>query len=240
MINTILFDLDGTLLPFDQKDFIKAYFGQIGKCFAKMGLDPKRACECVWTGTNAMTSNDGTQLNCDAFWSAFAESYGGIDTEQLMVIQGQTDSFYSNDFDLVKSVVRKTCASATIVKKLARAGYTVALATNPIFPPEAVETRLSWVGLRSRDFAYVTHYKNSVCCKPSPDYYNGILKKIDRRPEQCLMVGNSVPEDMCARGMGMKIYLVNEFLENPDNQDTTDYLQGTIEDFEKYMEQNLL
>ena len=30
-ITTILFDLDGTLIPFDQEEFIKAYFYNLAK-----------------------------------------------------------------------------------------------------------------------------------------------------------------------------------------------------------------
>lgn len=29
MITTVLFDLDGTLLPFEQEDFIKIYFAEL-------------------------------------------------------------------------------------------------------------------------------------------------------------------------------------------------------------------
>ena len=38
-ITTILFDLDGTLIPFDQEEFIKAYFYNLAKKFVPMGYD---------------------------------------------------------------------------------------------------------------------------------------------------------------------------------------------------------
>jgi FMN phosphatase YigB (HAD superfamily) len=34
MITTVLFDLDGTLLPFEQEDFIKIYFAELCKRLA--------------------------------------------------------------------------------------------------------------------------------------------------------------------------------------------------------------
>ena len=37
MITTVLFDLDGTLLPFEQEDFIKIYFAELCKRLAPMG-----------------------------------------------------------------------------------------------------------------------------------------------------------------------------------------------------------
>ena len=36
-ITTVLFDLDGTLLPMDEKKFIKAYFGELAKKGAEYG-----------------------------------------------------------------------------------------------------------------------------------------------------------------------------------------------------------
>ena len=39
MVNTILFDLDGTLLPMDQDTFIKAYFGLLAQHLAPYGYD---------------------------------------------------------------------------------------------------------------------------------------------------------------------------------------------------------
>ena len=40
-MNTVLFDLDGTLLPMDLEDFMQAYFGAIGKKSAENGYNPK-------------------------------------------------------------------------------------------------------------------------------------------------------------------------------------------------------
>ena len=42
MITTVLFDLDGTLLPMDQEVFVKDYFGRIAAKVAPAGYDPKR------------------------------------------------------------------------------------------------------------------------------------------------------------------------------------------------------
>ena len=40
MITTILFDIDGTLLPMDQDIFIKAYMGGFAKKMVPHGYDP--------------------------------------------------------------------------------------------------------------------------------------------------------------------------------------------------------
>lgn len=49
ILNTVLFDLDGTLLPMDLEDFMQAYFGAIGKKSAENGYNPKELVAGVWT-----------------------------------------------------------------------------------------------------------------------------------------------------------------------------------------------
>ena len=43
MIDTILFDLDGTLLWMDLDEFVSNYFGLIAKCFADYNPDVLKA-----------------------------------------------------------------------------------------------------------------------------------------------------------------------------------------------------
>ena len=61
-IKTVLFDLDGTLLPMDQEAFINDYFGRLAKKLVPYGYDPKKLIEAVWTGTKAMVKNTGMKV----------------------------------------------------------------------------------------------------------------------------------------------------------------------------------
>ena len=71
MITTVLFDLDGTLLPFEQDDFVKIYFSELCRKLAPMGYEPQHTVKSVWGGTKAMVMNDGSRLNSEAFWETF-------------------------------------------------------------------------------------------------------------------------------------------------------------------------
>ena len=62
-IKTVLFDLDGTLLPMDQDVFIKDYFGRLARKLAPYGYEPKKLIEAVWAGTKAMVQNAGAVTN---------------------------------------------------------------------------------------------------------------------------------------------------------------------------------
>ena len=53
-ITTILFDLDGTLLPMDQEAFTTGYFKLLAKKLALYGYEPKSLVDAIWAGTAAM------------------------------------------------------------------------------------------------------------------------------------------------------------------------------------------
>ena len=67
MIKTVLFDLDGTLLPMDQDTFTNAYFKELAKKMAPFGYNPDELVKGVWKVTGAMVRNDGTKTNEEAF-----------------------------------------------------------------------------------------------------------------------------------------------------------------------------
>ena len=54
MIDTVLFDLDGTLLPMDMEEFINAYMGLLAKKMAPHGYDARHLVAAVWAGPHAM------------------------------------------------------------------------------------------------------------------------------------------------------------------------------------------
>ena len=75
-ITTVLFDLDGTLLPMDQEVFVKAYFGSLAKKLAPHGYDPQTLIAGIWEGIAAMVKNDGSKTAEEAFWASFADRFG--------------------------------------------------------------------------------------------------------------------------------------------------------------------
>jgi len=234
MVNTILFDLDGTLLQITQEAFLDTYFVELKKVFSRMGMDPEISAKAVWVGTKAMVLNDGSMLNSERFWIVFAE-YLALTDEQRRTVESACDDFYTNEFNIVKTVMTPNDISQRLVRALPAKGYTVVLATNPLFPSCAVTTRLNWLGLTQQDFLLVTHYANSSYCKPNPDYYREVLAKIDRAPEHCLMVGNNTNEDMSAGALGIETFLVTDCLENEARAGIATFRHGTLAQLETYL-----
>ena len=110
------------------------------------------------------------------------------------------------------------------------------LATNPIFPAAATESRIEWAGLDKNDFLLYTTYENSHYCKPNPKYYEEILERLHMNAEECLMVGNDVNEDMVAETLGMKVFLLTDCLLNKDNKDISAYPHGGFPELLSFVE----
>ena len=230
-IRCILFDLDGTLLPMDQDVFVKAYFGRLAAKLAPHGYEPKKLIEAIWGGTAAMIKNDGSMTNEAAFWRFFASIYG----EDAVKDEPRFEEFYRTDFQQVQSSCGFDARAAACIAELKAMGFTLALATNPIFPAIATESRMRWAGLSKDDFVLYTTYENSRHCKPNPDYYRDILAQLGVDPEQCLMVGNDVSEDMIAQSLGMKVFLLTDCLINKHNKDISAYPQGSFDELMDYV-----
>lgn len=225
-ITTVLFDLDGTLLPFEQDEFVRNYFGRLAAKLAPMGFEKEALVKGVLSGMEAMIRNDGSKTNEAAFWEVFEKL---LNTKREHV-EGVFLEFYQNEFDKVKEIVPAGINHRALIDSLKAEGYQLVLATNPMFPKEAIATRLSWVELSLDDFFYVTTFDNSCYCKPSHEYYRNILKEIKRQPEECVMIGNNALEDMVAEKLGITVGLVTTNLENRNNLDVSQFTHGTLEE----------
>ena len=224
-LTTVLFDLDGTLLPMDNDAFTKSYFKLLAAKLAPYGYESKQLVDAVWAGTAAMVKNDGKSSNEEKFWQKFSEIYGEKATTDKPIF----DEFYEKEFQKAKSVCGYNPKAAETVRKVKEMGLRTVLATNPIFPHNATESRIRWAGLEPEDFELYTTYENTGFCKPNPDYYKDIIKRIGVNANECLMVGNDVTEDMVAKTIGMKVFLLTDCLINRSGKDISEYPNGDFD-----------
>ena len=230
-ITTILFDLDGTLLPMDQDVFINEYFKRISAKLAPFGYEPKSLINLIWKGTELMIRNNGDKTNEEVFWDFAVKETGDKITRDKIYF----DEFYESEFDKIKEVCGFNEKAPKTVKYLKDNGYKVALATNPVFPARATKWRIGWAGLTPDDFELVTTYENINHSKPNPQYYLDVANKLGVSPEECLMVGNDVGDDMVARNVGMKVFLLTDCLINKKNEDISNYPNGNFDDLLNYI-----
>ena len=231
MITTILFDLDGTLLPMDQEKFIQSYLGRMAKKLAPHGYDPDLLVKALWKGTGAMVKNDGTQTNESLFWSVFNTVHG----RDCRSDEPLFDEYYHNEFQQVATDCGFDARAAEAIREIKSMGYHVALATNPLFPAIATHSRAKWAGLDTADFDLITTYENSRFCKPNPEYYRDILATLGLKPENCVMIGNDVSEDMIASDLGIRVFLLTDCLINKENKDISQYPNGSFPELLKFI-----
>ena len=233
MIKTILFDLDGTLLPMDQDKFLSAYLGKMEQKLAPHGYDPDKLVKSIWKGTGAMVMNDGAQTNEEVFWKIFSQCMG----RDCRADEGLFLSYYENEFQTVKDACGFHPLASETVRKLKDMGFRLALATNPLFPAIATHSRIRWAGLAPEDFDLITTYENSCHSKPNPEYYRDILEKLNLDPQECLMAGNDAEEDMTAEQLGMKVFLMTPDLINKRGSDISRYPQGSFPELLAYIQE---
>jgi FMN phosphatase YigB (HAD superfamily) len=222
MLNTILFDLDGTLLPMDMKLFEKLYFGAMAETLEDL-TGPKELISNIWASTNAMVKNLEYRTNEEVFMEDFEKRIYG----NLEAYKERFDKFYDDAFLKSKAAVVENKLIQESVKTLKEKGYKIVIATNPLFPLKAIHHRIRWAGFEPSEFEYITHYEKNHYCKPQLEYYEEILKDIDKEAYECMMVGNDVQEDLIAGKLGMKTYLINDhMLHRTEEQIIADYVGG--------------
>lgn len=231
----VLFDLDGTLLPMDQDVFTRGYFKLLAKKLIPHGYEPEKLVKAIWHGTTAMVRNDGSCTNEEAFWNDFANIY----SPKAHADRPLFEEFYAVDFQEAKAFCGFTKAASEMVAMLKSAGIRVALATNPIFPAVATESRIRWAGLRPEDFELCTTYENIGACKPNLAYYLEILRRMDLEAKDCIMVGNDVREDMVAGQLGMKTFLLTDCVINPEDRPTDQWPHGDFAALQGYLKEEL-
>ena len=236
MLKAVLFDLDGTLLPMDQKLFTKDYFGRLMRRICPFGYTPETFLTAMQAGITAMVKNDGSRTGEAAFWEAFS----GVCGPEVMEHLDDFERFYHEEFDEVAASCGCNPKAAETVRALSAKGVRVALATNPLFPRIATRKRIAWAGLTPDDFELYTTYEDIGTCKPNPAYYREVLERLGLEPADCLMVGNDVAEDMmAAASVGIRGFLLTDYLINTPNADINAYPHGGFEELNAYLEKLL-
>lgn len=232
MLDTILFDLDGTLLPMDMEAFEKLYFSSMSSYLGDL-ISPKELVNSIWSSTKAMVQNIEYKTNEEVFMENFKNRIDG----DIEVYKERFDKFYDTEFLKVKEAVFESELMQKSVKTLKDKGYKLVIATNPLFPLKAILHRIRWAGFDPSEFEYITNYEKNHYCKPQLKYYEEILSDINKKPEECMMVGNDVQEDLIAGKLGLKTYLIkNCLLHRTEDEIAADY-QGSYEDFYNFVKE---
>lgn len=224
-MKAVLFDLDGTLLPMEQDTFTSAFLKDLHRYLVRLGYTPELAEAALTAAFTSAFANDGRETNETVFFGGLARVAGARVREDAVALS----RYYREDFQALRHTCGREPRAALLLSELHAAGVPAVLATNPLFPREAIEARLDWAGLTPEDFIYITTYENSSFCKPRPDYYREILDRLSLAPCDCLMVGNDTTDDMAARELGVEVFLLTDHLINRRGTDISSLPHGDFE-----------
>jgi HAD superfamily hydrolase (TIGR01549 family) len=203
LLKAVLFDLDNTLIRFDEREFFEAYIPRISKVFSDM-MSPEMLLERLLLSTLMLVNNNGQMSNAEYFMSFFSQGY----EEYREEIWKRFIKFHETEFDEFQPLVSVIPGVHEVFMRLREKGVKLVIASNPIWPQIVQIKLLSWAGLGDWNFELVTHIENMSYCKPHIEYYLEVCKKINEKPEGCLMVGDDPVNDLIVGKTGMKTFLV--------------------------------
>lgn len=192
----------------DPDIFLNSYFDAITEKFKDL-VPPADMKAHILSATEAMIrDNRPDKTNQDVFMEHFLPRVNRT-AEELTPIFAH---FYTNEFKRLRASTSPAPTASKVVEKLAGKGYRLVLATNPIFPREAILERMRWAGVEQLPWELVTAYEECHYCKPNPSYYAEILDKLGLAGGRTLMVGNDTREDLIASTQRIKTYLATDNL----------------------------
>lgn len=234
MITTLLLDLDGTLLEIDMRIFLKKYFRELGDYLSHI-ISPDELVFHLSASTQVMIENlDEKKTNEKIFWEDFELK---INNKQVDLLKPLIKDFYKYRFKKLKPYTNSRPEAKKVLETAVKLDYQLVMATNPVFPLSAIQQRMEWAGVYDYPYKLITSYENMHFCKPNPEYFLEILEKVRVKPQECLMIGNDVDDDLPAAQAGIKTFLVEDFLINRyDRKIKVDY-RGKLKELPAFLEE---
>jgi FMN phosphatase YigB (HAD superfamily) len=205
MLKAVLFDLDNTLIFFDEKVFFDRYMRALAPVFSDLWTFEsfhQRMIESV----QSLLNNDGSRTNADRFLERFSNGHG----EKARNLWDRFVRFYDTEFDQFRTLVHAPEGIRGVFLELKNQNVKLVIASNPLWPLSVQQKRLDWAGLGGFPFDFITAIENVSYCKPKLEYYLEICRFLDTGPESCLMVGNDQVNDMVVSKIGMKTFLLRD------------------------------
>lgn len=208
MIKAVLLDLDNTLLHNPDAVFA-AEFLRLADAFFSARIHYPTISKALLSATRAMIAvRSDLQLNSRLAAGILAEKTN-LAPE---LIASTLQDFYREIYPQLQNCVEPVGNIGNeLIDHLHNLKIAVVVATNPIYPAEAVRQRLQWANLPDdfSTYALVTHADNMHFAKPDPAYYVEIAARVGVEPDEVLIVGDSYDNDILpAQQVGVHTYHV--------------------------------
>ena len=219
-MKAVFFDLDGTLLPMDEKKFVSGYFGLLIKNLISKGftIEKEPFVKAIWYGTDAMRKNNGSKTCSQAYWDAFISLNPNMKREE---IKGAFENFYATDFKYSGQFCDEPHKNIQSIIDAVKSNVDyLILAGNPMFPLCGMNVRLEIAGVNPSSFDYIPDYEDMHYAKPNKLFLQELMDKFNLKPEDVIYFGNSEKEDgKPAKELGIRFYLTGNIVkeEGSDN-----------------------
>lgn len=205
---TLLLDLDDTLLTNPLETFMPAYIHLLSAALSEF-IDPGKMVPQLLRATDLMIEKN---VPCGTLEQVFdANFYAplGVHKSDLAAVISQ---YYSTAYQQLRNGTSIRPQAKILMDHAFSRGWTVVIATNPLFPRQAILSRLEWAGIPLSEYPYalVTTFETMHFAKPNPAYYAEILSQLGWVEQPVCMVGNSLNEDLLpAARIGIPGYWIN-------------------------------
>lgn len=228
----ILFDLDGTLMPMSNETFMDLYLPELAKKL-KDYVAPEPLLNSMWASLGVMLKDTSDSTNESVFFENFKKLLGSDLVDEMEPLFYE---FYDREFEVLKNGIGDNSAMVESIAILKEKGYRLIVATNPMFPKNAVLRRLEFSGFDPDDFEFISNYSIHTRCKPNVGYYQEVLNHTGLDARNCLMVGNDAFEDAVVREMGMHAWLLTDYLIEGKYENHVEWKGSRLEFLDKVKE----
>lgn len=202
-LRAVFFDLDDTLLENDMAVFGPAYLDLFARRCVQLAPREVILAALDISIRDLLRHDDPEVTNEARFWATFLRESGLAEAE----LRPCVDQFCADDVSLLRGLTRPRPEARGVVRQVRARGWTVVLATNPMFPTAVTLQRIAWAGLEAGDFDLVTTLENSHACKPNPAYFRALLDFAGVSPAEALFVGDDWGLDITpAHGLGLRTF----------------------------------
>jgi len=139
---TLLVDMDDTLLSNPLKSFMPAYLQSLGDALS-FKVDPARMIPQLLKATDKMIAKDDFMRTLEA---EFDDSFYPVLAIEKKELIDKIIDFYAGEYLNLRRFTRTQPDAIDLINFAFANSYTVAIATNPLFPLMAMQSRLEWAG----------------------------------------------------------------------------------------------
>jgi HAD superfamily hydrolase (TIGR01549 family) len=217
MIKAVLLDLDNTLLGNPDDLFAMEYLARVDGFFSDRWGYPALSRVILQGIHNINHARDMGQTNIGYMLDLIADATGKSTDD----IRADFAEFYQTAYPRLRDCTQTVQLAEALVNELKKQGYAIVIATNPLYPVEAIQQRLTWAGLSDDlgDYALVTHAGNMHFAKPDPAYYAEIVARVGVEPDEALMVGDSLRNDIePARQVGLHTFHITDTASDEESE----------------------